>query len=94
MHAYACFFCGVLAVVGSRQALKYVICDRRDPGRDDLQRNCTADAACSSGGQHDLNFSLMNACLNAESLTSVKKRQLEEKNPYLGIDCNEMGGSW
>lgn len=28
-----------------------------------------------------------------ESLTAVKKRQLEEKNPYLGIDCNETGES-
>ncbi len=27
----------------------------------------------------------------AESVTAVKKRQLEEKNPYLGIDCNEVG---
>ncbi|PNW84739.1 hypothetical protein CHLRE_03g156750v5 [Chlamydomonas reinhardtii] len=26
-----------------------------------------------------------------ESLTAVKKRQLEEKNPYLGIDCNDTG---
>ncbi|KAL6751638.1 protein CCT-5, isoform b [Haematococcus lacustris] len=26
-----------------------------------------------------------------ESLTAVKKRQLEEQNPYLGIDCNETG---
>ncbi|MEW5302268.1 MAG: hypothetical protein WDW36_005069 [Sanguina aurantia] len=26
-----------------------------------------------------------------ESLTAVKKRQLEEKNPYLGIDCNDVG---
>jgi hypothetical protein len=26
-----------------------------------------------------------------ESLTAVKKRQLEENNPYLGIDCNETG---
>ncbi len=26
-----------------------------------------------------------------ESLTQVKKRQIEEKNPYLGIDCNETG---
>ena len=27
-----------------------------------------------------------------ESLTAVKKRQLEEQNPYLGIDCNDTGG--
>lgn len=26
-----------------------------------------------------------------DSLTAVKKQQLEEKNPYLGIDCNDMG---
>ncbi len=26
-----------------------------------------------------------------ESLTHVKKRQLEENNPYLGIDCNDTG---
>jgi len=26
-----------------------------------------------------------------ESLTSVRKRQMEEKNPYLGIDCNDVG---
>ncbi|KAF5836596.1 hypothetical protein DUNSADRAFT_5713 [Dunaliella salina] len=26
-----------------------------------------------------------------ESVTAVKKRQLEEKNPHLGIDCNETG---
>lgn len=26
-----------------------------------------------------------------ESLTAVKKRQLEEKNPYLGVDCNDVG---
>jgi T-complex protein 1 subunit epsilon len=26
-----------------------------------------------------------------ESLTAVKKRQVEEKNPYLGIDCNDTG---
>ncbi|GFR45691.1 hypothetical protein Agub_g7106 [Astrephomene gubernaculifera] len=26
-----------------------------------------------------------------ESLTAVKKRQLEEANPYLGIDCNDTG---
>eukprot|EP00201_Polytomella_parva_P019310 CAMPEP_0175059804 /NCGR_PEP_ID=MMETSP0052_2-20121109/12635_1 /TAXON_ID=51329 ORGANISM="Polytomella parva, Strain SAG 63-3" /NCGR_SAMPLE_ID=MMETSP0052_2 /ASSEMBLY_ACC=CAM_ASM_000194 /LENGTH=535 /DNA_ID=CAMNT_0016325393 /DNA_START=110 /DNA_END=1717 /DNA_ORIENTATION=- len=26
-----------------------------------------------------------------ESLTAVKRRQLEEKNPYLGIDCNDVG---
>ncbi len=26
-----------------------------------------------------------------ESLTMVKKRQIEENNPYLGIDCNETG---
>lgn len=26
-----------------------------------------------------------------ESLTAVKKRQIEEKNPYLGIDCLETG---
>eukprot|EP01025_Chloroclados_australasicus_P014973 TRINITY_DN1708_c0_g2_i1.p1 TRINITY_DN1708_c0_g2~~TRINITY_DN1708_c0_g2_i1.p1 ORF type:complete len:537 (-),score=81.22 TRINITY_DN1708_c0_g2_i1:259-1869(-) len=25
------------------------------------------------------------------SVTSVKKRQIEEQNPYLGIDCNEVG---
>lgn len=28
-----------------------------------------------------------------ESLTACKKRQLEENNPYLGIDCNETGNS-
>jgi chaperonin GroEL (HSP60 family) len=27
-----------------------------------------------------------------EALTAVKKRQIEERNPYLGIDCNETGG--
>eukprot|EP00798_Chlamydomonas_sp_ICE-L_P022372 gene22372-29475_t len=26
-----------------------------------------------------------------ESLTAVKKRQLEENNPHLGIDCNDVG---
>ena len=26
-----------------------------------------------------------------ESLTAVRKRQMEEKNPYLGIDCNDTG---
>mmetsp|Transcript_36731 Transcript_36731/g.108309 ORF Transcript_36731/g.108309 Transcript_36731/m.108309 type:complete len:536 (-) Transcript_36731:723-2330(-) len=26
-----------------------------------------------------------------ESLTAVRKRQVEEANPYLGIDCNETG---
>ena len=26
-----------------------------------------------------------------ESLTAVRKRQMEEKNPHLGIDCNDTG---
>lgn len=26
-----------------------------------------------------------------ESLTAVKARQLSESNPYLGIDCNDIG---
>jgi T-complex protein 1 subunit epsilon len=26
-----------------------------------------------------------------DSLTAVKKQQLEENNPYLGIDCNDVG---
>ena len=26
-----------------------------------------------------------------ESLTAVKKRQVEENNPFLGIDCNDTG---
>jgi hypothetical protein len=47
--------------------------------------------SCRCNAQVPLALAENSGLAPIESLTAVRKRQMEEKNPYLGIDCNEVG---